>query len=149
MDFPDVSEPPAPVFAARDRRIAAKHPLRHVIIDVIRQVADWRASLANEMLPSLAGQQEDEVIQNGTSYLLTNQVMFTSHEPCIMCSMALLHSRVKEVHYLIPMLKTGGCGGAACLPALPGVNHRFRIYSWNATMFKEVERLMVDGGTDA
>jgi tRNA-specific adenosine deaminase 3 len=44
--------------------------------------------------------------------------------------MALLHSRVKEVFYLVPMEKTGGCGGLACLPKLEGVNHRFGISRW-------------------
>lgn len=47
-----------------------------------------------------------------------------------MCSMALLHSRVKEVFYLVPMEKTGGCGSVACLPRLDGVNHRFTIARW-------------------
>ena len=47
-----------------------------------------------------------------------------------MCTMALLHSRVKEVFFLYPMAKTGGCGGAACVPALKGVNHRFSIGIW-------------------
>lgn len=44
--------------------------------------------------------------------------------------MALLHSRVKEVFYLYPMLQTGGCGSIACLPTLKGVNHRYSIAQW-------------------
>jgi tRNA-specific adenosine deaminase 3 len=47
-----------------------------------------------------------------------------------MCSMALLHSRVAKVMYLIPMDKTGGCGGSARLPRLEGVNHKFGILKW-------------------
>jgi len=69
--------------------------------------------------------------QNGSNYLLTDRIFFITHEPCIMCSMALLHSRVKEVAYLYPMSETGGCGGSACLPTLKGVNHRFGILQWN------------------
>ena len=47
-----------------------------------------------------------------------------------MCGMALVHSRVAKVVYLIPMDKAGGCGGTACLPRLEGVNHRFGILRW-------------------
>ena len=37
---------------------------------------------------------------------------------------------MKEAFFLYPMAKTGGCGGAACVPALMGVNHRFSIGIW-------------------
>lgn len=47
-----------------------------------------------------------------------------------MCSMALLHSRVVKVIYLMPMDKSGGCGEFACLSRLEGVNHRFGILKW-------------------
>jgi tRNA-specific adenosine deaminase 3 len=68
--------------------------------------------------------------RNGQHYLLTSRTLFTSHEPCIMCSMALVHSRVKDVFYIYPMSKTGGCGGSTCVPGLKGVNHRFGIWRW-------------------
>jgi tRNA-specific adenosine deaminase 3 len=66
--------------------------------------------------------------KNGQNYLLTSRTLFTTHEPCIMCSMALLHSRVKEIFYIYPMEKTGGCGGGVTVPAGKGVNHRFGIW---------------------
>lgn len=47
-----------------------------------------------------------------------------------MCSMALLHSRVAKVIYLMSMDKSGGCGGSVCLPRLEGVNHKFGILKW-------------------
>lgn len=73
---------------------------------------------------------EGEAVQNGAQYLLTGLSLFITHEPCLMCTMALLHSRVKGVFYLVPMPKTGGCGGIACVPSLKGVNHRFSIAVW-------------------
>jgi tRNA-specific adenosine deaminase 3 len=62
--------------------------------------------------------------------------------------MALLHSRVKEIIYLMPMEKTGGCGGLACLPKLEGVNHRFGILKWKEGDFG-IENLHLDPIIDA
>jgi tRNA-specific adenosine deaminase 3 len=90
-----------------------------------------------------------EDARNGTNYLLTSLTLFTTHEPCIMCSMALIHSRVKEVVYLYPMAKTGGCGGVACLPTLKGVNHRFGICHWILPDDVRVGSLGVDPAIDA
>ncbi|KAL1677914.1 hypothetical protein EV122DRAFT_213210 [Schizophyllum commune] len=146
-----------PAFGARDTRKGTGHPLRHAAIDVIRQVAEYRASTPAPSTSSIQGkssgdgatlaaaeQENDDTssvaieraddaspaAQNGQDYLLTGLTLYLTHEPCIMCSMALLHSRVKEVIYLISMNATGGCGGATCLPWLQGVNHRFRIGRW-------------------
>ncbi|KAE9404000.1 cytidine deaminase-like protein [Gymnopus androsaceus JB14] len=117
---------------ARDTRTSASHPLRHAALNLVRRVADLQAD-------------RDSSSENGSNYLLTSKTVFLSHEPCIMCSMALLHSRVKEVFYLIPMSKTGGCGGVACLPTLQGVNHRFEICVWNET----VPDLLINESLDA
>jgi tRNA-specific adenosine deaminase 3 len=66
-----------------------------------------------------------------------------------MCSMALLHSRVKEVFFLVPMGRTGGCGGAACVPKLEGVNHRFAIGRWKTGAGVSAEGLEIDQDIDS
>lgn len=116
-------ERPALEFFACDTRTSAHHPLRHSILNLTREVGDAPFNLPED--PTALEPQK-----NGSNYLLTSRILFTTHEPCIMCSMALLHSRVAKVMYLIPMDKTGGCGGSACLPRLEGVNHRFGILRW-------------------
>lgn len=114
-------------FTASDTRNSTRHPLRHATINVTRKLADYRASQSSNPVPL---REDVDEVRNGSNYLLTDQTFFVTHEPCIMCSMALLHSRVKEVVYLYPMAQTGGCGGCACLPTLKGVNHRFGILHW-------------------
>ncbi|KZT27392.1 hypothetical protein NEOLEDRAFT_1088973 [Neolentinus lepideus HHB14362 ss-1] len=156
---------------AHDTRKSLGHPLKHAVINAIRAVADYRASTSSEVsttpaefaqgeLPATATDAltpdplaidqtdvETDKSRNGIRYLLTSLTLFTTHEPCIMCSMALLHSRVKEVLYLYPMEKTGGCGGATCLPRLEGVNHRFGIGVWKN--FGGKDGMGIGGDVDA
>lgn len=127
-------------FTALDTRKSANHPLRHAVINAIRKIADFHASastLSNGKdesdVPKSRGESPADGLvppQKGSNYLLTSLTMFVTHEPCVMCSMALLHSRVKEVIYLRSMPLTGACGSIACLPTLKGVNHRYSIAQW-------------------
>ena len=86
-------------FFTYDARTSTHHPLRHAALDVIRQVADARA----QRLPVA----QNEATKNGAQYLLTGLTLFITHEPCLMCTMALLHSRIKAVFYLVPHAQDG------------------------------------------
>ncbi|KAI0916787.1 hypothetical protein AcV7_005825 [Taiwanofungus camphoratus] len=159
----------APILA-HDTRNSTVHPLRHAILNIVRAVAAYRVSNTGNypradysslpsQSPPLAGlscstSSTIDLIdsvptpRNGAHYLLTSLTVFTTHEPCIMCSMALLHSRVKEVFYLMPMEATGGCGGVACLPMMDGINHRFSISRWKTSQ-EWNEYLRIDSAVDA
>jgi tRNA-specific adenosine deaminase 3 len=69
-------------------------------------------------------------LQNGEGYQLTNRTLYITHEPCIMCTMALVHARVKEVVFIHSMPSTGGCGGAVMVQELKTINHRFNAWRW-------------------
>jgi len=43
--------------------------------------------------------------------------------------MALLHSRVREVVYVLPS-QWGGCGGAAGVHGNPALNHKYEVYQF-------------------
>lgn len=166
-------------FLAHDTRTSTRHPLRHAVLNVVRALADHRAAsvpsptpvdpATTEPVPALPtdttslahGPAADvatpdaniAAARNGTNYLLTSLTLFVTHEPCIMCSMALTHSRVKEVVFLMPMPATGGCGGAACVPRLEGINHRFGIMGWKGAdgwkEWWEGAGVEIDGTLDA
>ncbi|KZT53134.1 cytidine deaminase-like protein [Calocera cornea HHB12733] len=151
-----------------DTRLSANHPLRHSVMAAVRGIADIRvvispsastsvstrisaegspassAPVSRSGTPSLTASKK-----NGADYLLTSLTLFTTHEPCIMCSMALVHSRVKDVFYVQGMPGTGGCGGAegrGCGVVGKGVNHRFGVWRWTGEGLRVPD---VSPGTDA
>jgi len=74
-------------------------PIKHSVMDCISQIAS------------------DELIRRKTlndvnvnNYLCLNYHVYTTHEPCVMCSMALVHSRISQLVYLKSSAKTGGIG---------------------------------------
>ena len=148
-----------------DTRNSSKHPLRHAVLNLIREVAssttshphpqgqefdtipvstlsseNYRPNPASKLeSPSFYSSQDltyqavapiQDPLQNGEGYQLTNRTLYITHEPCILCTMALVHARVKEVVFIHSMPTTGGCGGTVLVPELKTINHRFNVWRW-------------------
>ena len=73
-------------------------------------------------------QEEHPHPHPNTPYLCTGCDIYLTSEPCMMCSMALLHSRVRRVFYLRPDLDLGALGSRTKLHTLPGINHRYEVF---------------------
>ncbi|KAL6057382.1 adenosine deaminase, tRNA-specific 3 [Balamuthia mandrillaris] len=89
------------------------HPLKHAVIECIDEVA--RKELRDHP-------------QRRNHYLCTDYHLYTTQEPCIMCSMAILHSRFARVIYACNNEERGGLGSKAKLHTHPSLNHKFEVY---------------------
>lgn len=120
-----------PTVTTHDARHTTGHPLRHAAQVAVREIAEIRYKSGETGNSEPRDSPAAEPARNGAAYLLTGLTIFITHEPCIMCSMSLLHSRVARVVFIHPMARTGGCSEeGACIPALNGVNHRFEVIRW-------------------
>ncbi|KAG0145878.1 hypothetical protein CROQUDRAFT_63429 [Cronartium quercuum f. sp. fusiforme G11] len=121
-----------------DLRTSTQNPLCHAFIQMINNVARLDQLKLRHPLD-----EKGEVDVMSIPYLLTNLVVFATHEPCLCCSMALLHSRIKHLFYLIPSPGSGGCGSVFHVHEQEGLNHKF--YSWKL----KSDKLPTSTGFDA
>ncbi len=61
------------------------------------------------------------------NYRLPECDLYVTLEPCAMCSMALLHARVRRVVFGAPDPKTGAAGSVLNVFANPQLNHRTEL----------------------
>ncbi|KAF0715130.1 Aste57867_3546 [Aphanomyces stellatus] len=90
----------------------SKNPLvrNHAVIQVLNQVG--------------RRQQTDETAE----YLCTGMDVYLPVEPCLMCAMALVHSRVGRVLYHHPNGVCGALGSRFRLHGQRSLNHRYRVF---------------------
>lgn len=105
------------------------NPLNHCVMRVVAMVAQKRLEEGIEVMPDNPVKPETdlekryfdtksppplpihteggEIVEGSEGYLCHNMHVYLSHEPCVMCTMALLHSRVGVVVFGRRMPKTG------------------------------------------
>jgi tRNA-specific adenosine deaminase 3 len=139
-------------------KIALMHKDSNIEPNVARQAvhkAEVAAALAAAQASADSAAQDSSTssspvtpnrMSNGQDYLLNNLTLFTTHEPCVSCCMALVHSRVRAIFFISASPRAGGCCGATleegrrCAYALDGgpyavqeqagLNHKFDVWRW-------------------
>jgi len=112
------------------------HPLRHAVMAALDAAA--RRDLALYHAPSTAeaaaaargegGKRKEPPDAPPRPYLCTGWDCFVLSEPCLMCAMALVHSRVRRVVFARPDCGAGALGGRWALQALRSLNHHYAVY---------------------
>ncbi len=139
-----------------DEEDARRHPLRHAVLDAIDAAAS--ADLARDppssspLPPPPPPPPDDDddfggvgekrrraptaslaemTAEIGRGYLCTGYDVYCAREPCVMCAMALTHSRVRRVIYAIPSARHGALGGGAySLQKERTLNHHYDVYTF-------------------
>lgn len=101
---------------------SGQHPLRHAVMAAIEAIATTHAAEAAK-----PGSKRPHVDDD---YLCCNCEAVMTHEPCVMCAMALIHSRVRLVAYRYPDPEFGGFGGKLSLHTCASLNHQVRVLQW-------------------
>mmetsp|Transcript_11766 Transcript_11766/g.21422 ORF Transcript_11766/g.21422 Transcript_11766/m.21422 type:complete len:308 (+) Transcript_11766:75-998(+) len=98
-----------------------EHPLRHAVMVAIERVSLSRHSaLATQQAGAKRPHPDDD-------YLCCECEVVTTHEPCVMCAMALVHSRVRLVAFQVSDPEFGGLGGRISLHTCQSLNHQIRV----------------------
>ena len=102
------------VATASDLVAVPRHPLMHAVMAAAAEV----------------GRQATEGEREGRlpHHLMTGWHLFVVREPCVMCSMALVHCRIARVFYAVPHVRNGGLGSCYSLHLNPALNHHFDVF---------------------
>lgn len=111
------------------------HPLKHAVMVCIDAVAKsqgggaWNDNASSMRLGPDEYAPPTKKLKVGQNYLCTGCDVYVSVEPCIMCAMALLHSRIRRVFYAFSNSTGGGLGTKFKIHCQTGLNHHFEVFS--------------------
>eukprot|EP00922_Rhytidocystis_sp_ex-Travisia-forbesii_P069159 GHVS01103179.1.p1 GENE.GHVS01103179.1~~GHVS01103179.1.p1 ORF type:complete len:276 (+),score=62.77 GHVS01103179.1:322-1149(+) len=121
--------PGQPATAAKSD--VGRHPLRHAVMVAVELVAaEARTNATGGRRQKFVGGTDEQAMSaaaTSSSYYCTGADVFVAVEPCVMCSMALLHSRVATVTYCVPNGRYGGLW----VGVEGRLNHQFKVFRAN------------------
>lgn len=122
-----------------DSRHKQGNPLNHCTMEAIAEIA--AQELARRQERGTSKEEQTRLEENGNQdseddrlYLCLDMHVYTTHEPCPMCSMALNHSRVGRLVYVESSPGSGGIepnsGGGHGIHWNPQLNWKYEVWKW-------------------
>lgn len=104
-------------------RVELTHPVSHALLELAPRQAEGAGRLGTV-------QETGEAVEKkALPYLASGLDLYVSHEPCVMCSMALVHSRVERVFFAVPNTAHGGLATCFHVHLIESLNHHFSVFS--------------------
>ncbi|XP_043931111.1 probable inactive tRNA-specific adenosine deaminase-like protein 3 [Protopterus annectens] len=85
----------------------------------------YRPAVSSSYSAGNSGSAEAE--ENGVCYICTGYDLFVTREPCVMCAMALVHSRIERVFYGTSS-PDGALGTKYKIHTKKDLNHHYKVY---------------------
>ncbi|XP_030855193.1 probable inactive tRNA-specific adenosine deaminase-like protein 3 isoform X1 [Strongylocentrotus purpuratus] len=105
-----------------------ENSLQHAVMKCIDLVAHSQGGGAWSICPESCYESVNgECSTDETPYLCTGFDLYITQEPCVMCAMALVHSRIRRVFY-IDSHPDGALGSRYKLHAESSLNHRYQAF---------------------
>ncbi|XP_052005060.1 LOW QUALITY PROTEIN: probable inactive tRNA-specific adenosine deaminase-like protein 3 [Xyrauchen texanus] len=108
------------------------HPLHHAVMVCIDLVACGQSGGAYnyEKYPAChysSPETSSSATESGQPYICTGYDLYVTREPCVMCAMALVHSRINRVFYGAPSAD-GALGSKYKIHCQKDLNHHFEVF---------------------
>lgn len=107
-----------------------RNSLDHSVMRCIREVAGLQVDtqVATGVKRKLDDVEMQDLSNSSEYYLCTGLELYTTQEPCVMCSMALVHARISMVIYGMSNAEMGGLGSVYKIHCQEGLNHHFDVF---------------------
>jgi tRNA-specific adenosine deaminase 3 len=110
------------LLTANDTRVSTSHPLKHAIMNLLNDLPSLLPGNQSAETPPISHNEEEQ-------YYASMYDVYITHEPCTMCCMALVHSRIRRLIFW-----KGTVNGAREIGWMKGdeidglLNHRFMCF---------------------